>query len=107
MIVDNDDILKIYEFIQCRIAKGHYSHAIQTPAMTERGGVPVRRSAVGVRSHLAAAIADRAYTVIKSTCKAYVSNTRMSGGARAPLVLSAVVVLCFSIRRRLQWRAGD
>eukprot|EP00965_Chrysotila_dentata_P124571 4117506-Pleurochrysis_carterae.AAC.1 len=39
--------------------------------MAERGGVPVRRLAVGLRSHLAAAIADRAYTVIQSTCEAY------------------------------------
>eukprot|EP00965_Chrysotila_dentata_P214337 6188135-Pleurochrysis_carterae.AAC.3 len=48
------------EFIQYRIARRHNSHAIETQAMAERGGVPVHRLAVGVRSHLAAAIADRA-----------------------------------------------
>eukprot|EP00965_Chrysotila_dentata_P184576 6093251-Pleurochrysis_carterae.AAC.2 len=42
-------------------------------------------TAVGVRSHLAATIANGAYTVIQSTCGAYVLNTRMSGGARASL----------------------
>eukprot|EP00965_Chrysotila_dentata_P150097 4957830-Pleurochrysis_carterae.AAC.1 len=52
----------VYEFIQHRIARRHNSHAIQTPAMAARGGVPVLRLAVGVRSHLAAAIADLAYT---------------------------------------------
>eukprot|EP00965_Chrysotila_dentata_P185487 6123930-Pleurochrysis_carterae.AAC.1 len=29
----------VYELIQCRIARRHNRHAIQTPAMAERGGV--------------------------------------------------------------------
>eukprot|EP00965_Chrysotila_dentata_P261330 6214218-Pleurochrysis_carterae.AAC.2 len=66
--------------------------------MAELGGVPRRRTAVGrVRSHPAAAITDRAYTVIQSTCEAYVLNTRMSGCARASLVMSAVEYFAFRI----------
>ena len=72
--------------------------------MAERGGVPVRRLAVGVRSHLAAAIADRAHTVIQSTCGAYVLSTRTSGGARASLVMSAVV--CFASRSGADCNGG-
>eukprot|EP00965_Chrysotila_dentata_P120563 3987159-Pleurochrysis_carterae.AAC.1 len=36
----------VYEFIQSRIARRHNSHLIQTPAMAERGGAPLRRLAV-------------------------------------------------------------
>eukprot|EP00965_Chrysotila_dentata_P080572 2658577-Pleurochrysis_carterae.AAC.1 len=36
--------------------------------MAERGGVPLRRLAKGMRSHLAAETADRAYPVIQCTC---------------------------------------
>eukprot|EP00965_Chrysotila_dentata_P045211 1502729-Pleurochrysis_carterae.AAC.2 len=70
--------------------------------MAERGGVPVRRLAVGVRSHLSAAIADRAYTVIQSF-KAHVKREDSSGGpetnfqrARAHRIRSAhqLIRLC-------------
>eukprot|EP00965_Chrysotila_dentata_P162846 5378022-Pleurochrysis_carterae.AAC.2 len=47
-------------FIQYRIARRQNGYAIRTLTMTQRGGVPVRRLAMGVRIHLAAAIANRA-----------------------------------------------
>eukprot|EP00965_Chrysotila_dentata_P065680 2176485-Pleurochrysis_carterae.AAC.3 len=52
--------------------------------------------AVGVRSHLAATIADRANTLIQSICEAYVLKTRISGFLRVSCDVSAVV--CFASR---------
>eukprot|EP00965_Chrysotila_dentata_P205937 6183245-Pleurochrysis_carterae.AAC.1 len=48
----------VFEFVQGRIARHQNSHAIQTPAMAERGGVPVRRLAEGVSSHLRSSGSD-------------------------------------------------
>eukprot|EP00965_Chrysotila_dentata_P257992 6213061-Pleurochrysis_carterae.AAC.10 len=70
-----------------RLVRRQRGHAIQMLAMAERDGVPVRRSAMGVRSHLAAAIANRAWTVIQSKYWAYALHIRMSVGARASLAM--------------------